>query len=380
MRRVSGTSKDAKVAPLVLVTASLVFVFPGVSGAASGKKECRQPTPVASLDQLRSTLVTEQPGGTIRVLAGVYEVTETIEIARDDITIEGEGERTLFVLAASANEPVFVVGEPTPITPSTSHRNITLRRFRVEGNRRLQTQENSDTPGRGFLRNNCVTVRQAESVLLEDLRLEGCASGGVVLEQECSEVVLRRVEAHDNRFDGVAWDGNIHDSRIEDCTLRNNAGAGLSFDIGPHANDVRRCLIRDNAKVGMFISDADDNSFTQNVLECNGEDGVFIADTSDPARETDSRNNEFRDNVYLDNARNGIWQAGSNSTGNRVAGGLLRGKGGETIKESFPNEAPLVVEPPLIFDPAPPRGCNLQTPMQPQSLPLTLRGIAVEPG
>ncbi len=319
------------------------------------------PVEVASIEALREALHTLAAGTRIRIAPGVHVVDRTIDVARDDIIIEGHGERTLLLLAAAANEPVFVLGDPTASTPSTTHRNIVLRRLRVDGSRRTQTAEISDTPGREFLRNNCVTVRRAEGVVLEDLRLEACASGGIVLEHECSNAVLRRVESFDHAFDGVAWDGNVHDSRIESSVFRNNLFAGVSFDLGPHDNVMADALVRDNGMVGIFVSDADANVFASNTIECNGQDAIFIADRSDPVRVTDSRDNEFRDNEYLDNARNGIWQAGPMSTGNRVEGGRFRGNGLMPIVEN--PAAPLIIGEPPVIEVSIPRPCPLRTPM-----------------
>jgi Right handed beta helix region len=297
---------------------------------------------VGSIAQLVDVLASAPAAATIRVRAGTYIVNTAIDVVRDDVTIEGEGDRTLFVLAAGANDPVFVIGEPTPFSPATTHRNITLRQLRIDGNREQQSSELSDTPGREFLHNNCVTVRQASGVVLEYLGIESCRSAGIALEQACDHVTVRDVTSFDNQFDGIAWDGLVSESSIVRSVFRNNLAAGISFDVGPADNEVANDLVRDNATVGIFVSDSRDNRFRRLVIEGNGEDGIFIRDGEQPGAA--STGNLFEDLHLLRNGRNGIWQSGAQSTGNVVRRGLCEENGANAIEQSFPATAPLILE------------------------------------
>lgn len=287
---------------------------------AISQSPCQEPgctVIVGSVEALRDAIGTAPAGAVVRVLPGEYLVQRTIDIARDDLTIEGSGPGdTIFRLMDGANEPVFVLGEPVPFQPGVTRRNLTLRRLRVDGNRDRQTGELSDTPGREFLRNNCVTVRQADNVLLEDLLLERCASGGMIAEQRCRFLTLRHVESRDHAFDGVAWDGVVTDSVIENSVLHSNLFAGLSFDIGPADNLIRNVQIVDNGRVGIFLRDSDRNQFVDLTLLGNGEHGVFISDGDDPT--ADAVSNLFRGGRWAYNRGFGIVQDGERSRGNRV--------------------------------------------------------------
>ncbi len=302
---------------------------------------------VRSVEELRAALRQAPDGTVIHVPAGTYTIKRAVDIARDNITVEGEGNKTFFVLAEGARCPGFVIGEPVPATPQITRRGITLRNLRVRGYRAANPKpedELSEAPGRAHLRNNCVTVRQAEDCLIENVTMENAASGGIVLEQTCRNIRIKDCESFENEFDGIAWDGHISDSVIDDCTLRNNKGAGLSFDIGPSENLISHCVIRDNQTVGIFLRDSKRNCFRDCVIEGNGEDAVFIADGDAPNAATIG--NAFVDNVYRNNARNGIWQAGQRSKDNCVARGIFVGNGGQAKMDSFPEEAPLIDCPP----------------------------------
>lgn len=303
----------------------------------------------SSVEALRRAIADAPPGSTVRVRAGTYLVSASIDVARDDITIEGEGDKTLFVLAANADAPVFVLGEPTPATPMITRRRMVLRRLRVNGNRSQQTGELSTAPGRGHLRNNCVTVRQAEDVVLQDLELANCRSAGAALEQTCGRIELLRIDAVHNEIDGVAWDGNVRSSRLRDSRLLENGWSGLSMDLGPAENVIERNLIADNARLGIFLSNADRNQFRDNIIERNGEDGVFILDqTIEPGQV--STDNVFARNHVLFNLRNGIWQAGPASTGNQVTGGRIECN--RDLPFVFEPSAPLSIESDVVVQTA----------------------------
>lgn len=295
---------------------------------------------VSSIAELVAALADLPPqGGHIIVRAGMYVVVSTIVINRDNVIVEGQGTATFFRLADGANCPVFVIGEPTPFQPALTRRNIVLRNMRVSGNRTNQSSELCGVPGREFLRNNCVTVRQVEDCTVENVVLEGARSGGVVLEQVCVNVLLRRIITSDNHFDGIAWDGLISNCTISECTTRDNLEAGISFDIGPESNLIVNSIIVENGTVGIFMRDSRRNLFANCLIAKNGEDGVFIADGD--AAGAAATENIFEANFYVDNVRNGIWQAGANSITNIVDGGFFCGNGANTIEESFPT-APLI--------------------------------------
>ena len=299
-------------------------------------------TCVESVEGLRAAIADSPADATICVAAGTYIVSESIEIARDDVTIVGQGDTTVFQLAEGVRCPVFIIGEPTPFAPTTTRSGIVLKSMRIRGYRSSNPQPSDELCsvfGREYLRNNCITVRQASDCTIEDVTLENAASGGVVLEQTCRNITLKGIKSSGHEFDGIACDGDIQNSRIENCTLHDNDGAGLSFDIGPANNVIIGCTVRDNAKVGVFIRDSRANTFEDCTISGNGEDGVFIADGDNAgAAATD---NLFTNNQYRNNGRHGIWQAGANSTGNQVQGGTICGSGATAIEESFPATAPL---------------------------------------
>jgi hypothetical protein len=296
---------------------------------------------VNSVEALNAALAgLSTQGGRIVVKAGTYTLENSVVIAKNNVVVEGEGAATHFRLANDANEPCFVIGEPTPEQPTAIHRNIALKNLLIDGNRLNQASELSDTPGRAHLRNNCVTVRACEGVTLENLVLQNARSGGVVTEKGCDDVVMDRVTAFGNEFDGIACYVTTG-SLITGCTCRDNEAAGLSCDLGFDGNVVTECFFGDNGTVGVFWRDCADNILADCVMSENEQDGIFLADGDAPGNLPTTRN-LFQGNLYLDNGRHGIWQAGANSVDNVLDGGIFEGNVSSAINESFAETAPLI--------------------------------------
>lgn len=319
---------------------SVGFTLPPIPGERGPQGEPGEDVATHIISTVAELRVALQDNVRILVREGQYLVNETIDVNFDNVTIEGAGNATVFTLADGAERPVFVIGEPTPFQPSIIRRNIVIRNLRVDGNRANQSTELSTAPGRSFLRNNCITLREVEDCLVENVTVVAARSGGIVLEQTCTNVVLCGVIAEDCEFDGIAWDGLITNSRIESSTCRNNLAAGLSFDIGPRGNLIIDSFFIANGSVGMFIRDSRENLFANCFISDNVQDGVFIADGD--ASGAAATGNYFNANFIVDNGRNGIWQAGSNSVNNVVDGGFFCRNGMNPTEESFPALAPLI--------------------------------------
>ncbi|HEY8993221.1 MAG TPA: right-handed parallel beta-helix repeat-containing protein [Lacunisphaera sp.] len=248
-----------------------------------------------------------EAGGVVELSAGTFLITKTIVIDRDGIELRGQGAATKLELAPAANCPVLVVGSlRSPAQPTV--RRITVKSLVIDGNRTKQDFEcyggPCDEQNLTALRNNGITIRGAEDILVEDVVTCRARSGGVVLEKRCRRVRISRLEAYENEFDGVAA-YETEQSEFIQLNLHHNRSAGFSFDWRFNHNRVVDTIATQNGSQGVFMRDSIDNHFERVTLTDNGEQGIFMAETR-TLPGTACRYNRFRSMVVTGNKTQGI--------------------------------------------------------------------------
>lgn len=220
-------------------------------------------------------------GGRVHLGAGTFVLTRPIVLDRDNVELRGQGAATRLVLGAKANCPVIVIGREGT-RPDRLVRRVVVRGLVIDGNRTEQDYEcwggPCDEQGRTAIRNNGITIRGAEDVLVADVVASRARSGGIVLEKHCRRVRLERVEAFENEFDGVAA-YETEDSEFTELNLHHNRSAGFSFDWRFNRNRVFDCNASHNGSQGIFMRDSIWNVFERVTLTDNGEQGLFLAET-----------------------------------------------------------------------------------------------------
>jgi len=236
-----------------------------------------------AIDALPST------GGQVIISADTYTCTTPIVIDRDNVTLRGQGPATMLRLADGANAPVLVLGQiSTP--PTITRNNIQISDLVIDGNRVNQTFEcwggNCGTGGMTDIRNNGITLRRVNDVLIERITVFGARSGGLVTEKGCRRLTIRSFTSFDNHFDGLAA-YETEDSVFSDIYLYDNLAAGFSFDIRFNNNLISNVVITNSGSVGIFMRDSRDNVFYGLEIRNSTQHGVFLAqvdsDTTKPA-------------------------------------------------------------------------------------------------
>jgi hypothetical protein len=152
----------------------------------------------------------------------------------------------------------------------------------IDGNRTQQDFECYGGPCDGHnltaLRNNGITVRGAEDIVVEDVVTRRARSGGIVLEKHCRRIRISRFEAYENEFDGVAA-YETEDSEFTQLNLHHNRSAGFSFDWRFNRNRVADARATENGSQGIFMRDSIGNIFERVTLTGNGQQGIFMAET-----------------------------------------------------------------------------------------------------
>lgn len=276
-------------------------------------------------------------GGVVELLPGVFTISRPVVIDRDDVELRGHGAETVLFLEAKANCPMLIVGSPATPTHRVV-RGVVVTDLVIDGNRLEQDFEcyggGCNEQGQAVLRNNAISVRGAEDILIQRVVTRWARSGGVVLEKHCRRVRIDGLNSHDNEFDGLAvyeTEGSVF-TRLK---LHHNLAAGFSADWRFNRNEIRDSEFTLNGSQGIFMRDSVGNHFVRSVISDNGAQGIFLAETPEVPGSA-SRDNRFVGQLISGNQEYGIRLNDASCTGNILVSSVVSANGREDISLASP--------------------------------------------
>jgi hypothetical protein len=209
---------------------------------------------------------------------GIYTCRKPIVIDASRVSLRGTGPSTILRLDDMANCPVIVVGEPSG-DPKWEVSNVRVSNLAIDGNREKQDEEcwsgMCDTGGSTAVRLCGIVVRRATDVLVENVSITRCRSGGLVSEKGCRRLTVRQLESSDHEFDALACYETTN-SLFTQLHLHGNKAAGISTDGGFHDNLVTHAIITDNGTHGIYMRNSNENLFQGIMIRNSGSDGIFV--------------------------------------------------------------------------------------------------------
>lgn len=318
-------------------TVLVVALFLLIAASAEAKRRSvathRAPVDCPGVQQAVDALPAS--GGEVRLLPITYTCAGPLVIARDDVVLRGAGPATVLRLGDRANAPVLVIGA-TDTVPATTFRRISVIDLAIDGNRQSQQYEcfQGECSATNALRNNGITLRRVEDVLIQGVRITAARSGGVVTELGVRRATIRDLTVSDSFFDGLAG-YETEDSLFDGMYLHGNLAAGLSFDIDFNNNIVANTVIQGSGKVGIFMRDSRDNVFTGLQIRNSGEHGIFLAQV-DAEIDTPAAGNTFANIVVAGSKGAGVRVGDASCVNNMVVGAQLVGNRDGAISEVAP--------------------------------------------
>ncbi len=225
-------------------------------------------------------------GGTIILPNVTINITSPIIIDKSNIALVGDT-NTVLLLSSNANCPVIVVGvqgEPT-IT------NVILMNIQIDGNRTNQSKEFWKNSKLGYpMYNNGIILQNATDILINDIAVYGCISGGLVSTFNVSDLIVSNFVAFNNEFDGLACYQTTN-SEFLNLLIFKNLAAGISLDMNFNDNVFDNILLVSNT-IGIFIRNSHGNVFDDVRMIGNKRFDVFMASVNNRTN-TGCVNNEF---------------------------------------------------------------------------------------
>jgi hypothetical protein len=233
-------------------------------------------------------------GGEVQLGAGMYVCTEPIVIRNNHVTLRGAGAATVLWLKDGAECPVIIIGDEAE-KPRHQVNHVRVSSLAIDGNREKQKVEcwngECDTGESTVIRSCGIVVRHAVDVIVEDVRITSCCSGGLVTEKGSRRVTVRRMEASDHEFDGLAC-YETSESLFTDLHLHGNRAAGISTDMRFNGNVISYAFLHQNGTHGIFMRDSHDNALQGMMIRDSGSSGVFLAQV-DKVPDTGPSGNSF---------------------------------------------------------------------------------------
>ena len=224
------------------------------------------------------------------VSADIQIVNEPILVTSNQ-TIDGNSYR----LADHANCPVIIVGDPFSLAVT----NVVISNVTIDGNRINQDRELYKATAFGPVNNNGIIIQNARNVLLTNVTIRNCRSGGLVTTCFVSQLRVEDLEVSNNHYDGLAC-YHTTDSTFTNITSHHNLAAGLSFDLGFNRNQLNNVLLYNN-NIGIFMRDSSFNRFSTVWIKKTATYELFLSPIND-ATNTDSSYNHF-DGLLLESVR-----------------------------------------------------------------------------
>ena len=233
------------------------------------------PAGVAAIEIQKALDSLPQTGGEVVLPAGVFEVSQPIILQRDHQTLRGAGSATILQLAADANCPVIILGEPVN-HPRRMINHLLVAGLFIDGNRFHQQRELWRLSGEGSeIRNNGITAQTVSDSTVENVITARCRSGGLVTTRFVRRLTVRNLTAFDNEFDGLAC-YQTEDSVFTQLYLHDNPGAGISLDLAFNHNVISDAVLNAN-DLGVFMRASSDNQFINVSIRDSRHHGVFMA-------------------------------------------------------------------------------------------------------
>ena len=189
-------------------------------------------------------------------------------------------------MAPNSNCPVIIIGDPSP-DPTVLTQNVHVSSFTILGERQDQQYEGwGGDPIRKehSVRNNGICVRFARSIVIDNMDISGCRSGGIVTERKCSNIYIINSKTHNNHFDGAAF-YETSNTFVGNCHMLENDYAGVSLYLGVTGVYMANLTVMNNGREAFFIRNSTANVFNRVFVRGNDGYGIFLAKSELPNSE-----------------------------------------------------------------------------------------------
>jgi Right handed beta helix region len=258
-------------------------------------------------DVINQAISQAQPGDTVFLTTGVYDLTGTV-ILKSDMILTGDPNAVLKVSSSSSQ---WFTGATGIISCKESLKNVEVCGFQIDGNLGALPASYANTPGHNKDCERCILIggdsgNYADNIKIHDMKLYNSFSDGIYLKFAKNSACYNNFISN-CQHEGIFW------SCVENSQMYGNQIAAITSDAARLDNCVN-CKVYDNV---FFSYDGDDT----NGAYKHGDNGLQVGDAGSSHgydahnKPTTTTNIEIFNNTFANNGLKAI-ALGSNSDNN----------------------------------------------------------------
>lgn len=280
----------------------------------------------------------------ILLKAGVHKLPSTLKM-RSDITLAGEGIRTILFLDPSSGEREAVVNAGDQLE------NVTIRDMVIQCGTKTETPSdpNSARSYRGGYNRGGILFRTTKEGAIKNINLENLSVlngtyNGVFI-NGASNVKISRCDFSENGVSVPPGSKLLHNLLLTHCnevSVKDSRLATSPYGSGVALNHVTNATISNNeiarnGYYGVLITESKNVSVTNNLVEANDRSGVMIEFLQKGSQAITVNNNIIQYN-------NGFGVASYAATNSKVLNNVYEGNGNSKEQQKISMEKHIVME------------------------------------
>jgi len=233
-------------------------------------------------------------GGEIVILDGTYNITASINIPKDNVSIRGNGNATVLKRMWDSSSPEGVI-------TLISAKGCRVENLQIDGNKTEHTSEY-----------NCgiYLVSSSNNNTITGNTCYNNSSDGIYLYSSSNNTITCNT-CYNNYIHGIRLYSSSNNNTITGNTCNNNNSCGICLYLSSNNNTITGNTYNNNNN-GIYLSlSSNNNTITGNTCTNNNNNGIRL--------DSSSNNNTITSNICTNNNNNGIRLASSSNntiTGN----------------------------------------------------------------
>ena len=271
------------------ILAAAVAAALGVAPLVAGAQDAIVPDDFGSISAAVAGAADNDGDGTVEIFVRAGSYSETLQITRSDLSLEGEDRNTTIIVGPGTRDTIQVRAQRVSISGFTVTSGGTFDSIDINVSAQITIQDNVVTGG-----GSGVSVDRSQVVTVADNEAFGTTLEAINLDR-CSRVNVLSNFVHDNQDEGITVDA-CQRSRVQGNVVTDNGGNGIRDRGSVQNSHVDNESLRNNDE-GFIVEDSNALRIIRNTASQNNENGIRMRNT---------RNTLVSANAFTNNGNYGV--------------------------------------------------------------------------